>query len=336
MKTARLFTALLTLVVLGAGCTQPSASTTARTTLSQTNTSVPTTPKSSQTASDNLFIPPTGADTGSGVETPGRRRLMTATSTDGLAFTRSNTVVTDQANVPDMVMDADGTLYLYYAGWTVGDRNNTAAVAISKDQGATWIFYQVDIGTTGKMMHSSDPDVVLLDNGTFRLFSTFNLPNSQDTGIFVSESTDGIHFKEASVAFQSTPPALDSNTALLGDIWHMWTLAGKTLESHHATSTDGLTFTQKEKTTYLNSKQPQVMSNILAIDGGGYRMYGFNPGQGDIRSFTSPDGQTWTAETGVRLTIDTTSSFESEYVKDPAVIKLLDGTYLMVYVTQIP
>lgn len=336
MKIARLLSPLLVLLVLGAGCTETPDSTTARTTPSPVTTSAPATPKSTPVVSDNRFTPPTEAGTGSGVETPGRRRLMTATSTDGLTFTRTNTIVTDQANVPDLVMDADGTLYLYYAGWTVGDRNNAAAVAISEDQGKTWTFHQVDIGVAnGRMSHSSDPDVVLLEDGTFRMYSTFNLPNSTDPGIFVEEGTDGIHFSEGTLAFSGTPPALDSNTFFAGDLWHMYTLSGRTMDSYHATSTDGLTFTEQSHKTYWIDNLDMVMSNVLPIEGG-YRMYGFSPTSGDIRSLTSSDGTTWTAEAGVRLALDTTSGFESTYVKDPAVIKLLDGTYLMVYVTQIP
>lgn len=75
------------------------------------------------------------------------------------------------------------------------------------------------------------------------------------------------------------------------------------------------------------------MSNVLPFDGG-YRMYGFT--MTDIRSLWSADGETWTEEDGVRLSLDESSGLESEYVKDPAVIRLADGTYLMVYVTQIP
>ncbi|HTM48454.1 MAG TPA: hypothetical protein VL285_07235, partial [Bryobacteraceae bacterium] len=82
------------------------------------------------------FTPPSGAVPGFPPEEGAwRKRILTATSPDGLDFTRSNRVITDQANVPDLVSDDNGVLYLYYSGGTVGDRRNVIAVAVSSDQG---------------------------------------------------------------------------------------------------------------------------------------------------------------------------------------------------------
>lgn len=322
----RFFAAFLAIgLLLGAGCTNPITG----------DTLVETTPRPTSPAKSTTFTPPTGADLASGVETPGRRRLMSATSTDGITFTRTDEVVADQANVPDLVMDADGTIYLYYSGWTVGNRTNAAAVAISEDQGKTWTHHQVAISAKADMTHSGDPDIVILADGTFRLYSTFNLPGSQDAGIFVADGTDGIHFVSKGVAFQAEPSAVDSNTALLGDTWHMWTLTHQSMQTYHATSDDGVTFEEKEHVAYRAGREEVAMSNVLPT-ADGYRMYAFSPGAGDIRSLVSTDGETWTAEAGARLTLDETSGLEAEYVKDPAVIRLKDGTYLMVYVTQIP
>lgn len=287
------------------------------------------------TTDATTYVPPTGADESSGVETPGRRRLMTATSADGVTFARTGEIVTDQANVPDMVMDADGTLYLYFSGWEVGDRQNALGVAVSEDQGTTWTFHQVTIAGGPDMTHSGDPDVVLLEDGTFRLYSTFALPKTTTQAIFFSDSEDGIAFDYGGIAFQSSPAALDSNTYLVGDTWHMYTLVGETIDSYHATSDDGIAFERQSRDAFEIRGQKMVMSNVLPFEGG-YRMYGFAPRAADIRSFWSTDGETWAAEDGVRLSLDASGGLESEYVKDPAVIRLEDGTYLMVYVTQIP
>ncbi len=304
-------------------------------TFSGCGTTRPTTNTTQVRPTSSSYSPPTGADLQSGVETPGRRRLMTAASVDGLTFTRTNTIVTDQANVPDLVMDTNGTLYLYFSGWEVGDRKNSIGLAISEDQGSTWNFHQVNLTGNGDMTHSGDPDVVLLENGTFRLYSTFNLPSSRNQGIYLSESTDGINFDVIGVAYQTTPPALDSNTYFANELWHMLTLSGVTVTSHHATSTDGLTFSDKELKEYKIGQEPMVMSNVIETETG-FRLYAFGGNPQTIKSFTSIDGDIWTAESGTRLSLDPTSDLESEYVKDPAVIKLLDDTYLMVYVTQIP
>lgn len=331
-----LLTAVAAIVLLGAGCSsasQPLA-----------RPSVPPTyvaPSAGQAAVDapesvavsDSYLPPTGSDESSGVETPGRRRLMTATSADGLAFTKTNEIVTDQANVPDFVMTADGTLYLYFSGWTVGTKNNAMGVAISKDQGDTWSFHNVEFSGASDMSHSGDPDVALLDDGTFRMYSTSGIPRTMTTAIYYSEGTDGIHFATKGIAFQADPQALDSNTYLIDDTWHMMTLSGQTMQTYEATSADGRTFAKLSRKQYAIEGKEMVMSNVIQIDGG-YRMYGFT--RTDIRSYFSKDGTTWTADPGIRLALDASSGLESEYVKDPSVIRLTDGTYLMVYVTQIP
>lgn len=324
------------IILLGVGCSsasQPLARPSVPPARTSPATEISTGEKKATVAIAETYVPPTGADKSSGVETPGRRRLMTATSRDGLTFTKTNEIITDQANVPDMVMTDDGTLYLYFSGWTVGARKNSMGVAVSTDQGATWTFQNVDIAGEYDMSHSGDPDVVLLADGTFRLYSTFATPGTRTQAIFYSEGTDGVHFTYRGIAFQADPPALDSNTYLIDDTWHMMTLSGETMMSYEATSADGKSFAESTRKQYAVSGENMVMSNVLPT-ADGYRMYGFT--RTDIRSFSSKDGAAWTAEPGVRLALDTSGGLESAYVKDPAVIKLSDGTYLMVYVTQIP
>ena len=55
-----------------------------------------------------------------------------------------------------------------------------------------------------------------------------------------------------------------------------------------------------------------------------------------IVSFFTADGETWTLEDGARLDADPDSPDEQEGVKDPAVTRLPDGRYLMIYVTVHP
>ncbi len=337
-----LLSVVTAIILLGTGCSS-SSQPLARPSLpparvESTSEATPSTPTTTvattaPAAALETYVPPTGADKSSGVETPGRRRLMTATSKDGLTFAKTNEIVTDQANVPDFVMASDGTLYLYFSGWTVGEKNNAMGVAISKDQGATWAFHNVEFSGASDMSHSGDPDIALLDDGTFRMYSTSGIPRTMTTAIYYSEGTDGIHFATKGIAFQADPQALDSNTYLVGSTWHMMTLSGQTMQTYEATSADGKTFAKASRKQYAIGGENMVMSNVSEIDGG-YRMYGFT--RTDIRSYFSADGATWTADPGVRLALDASSGLEDEYVKDPSVIRLQDGTYLMAYVTQIP
>ena len=52
-------------------------------------------------------------------------------------------------------------------------------------------------------------------------------------------------------------------------------------------------------------------------------------------SFWSDDGVEWEGEQIV-LDVDESSGLESEHVKDPAVIQLANGTYMMIYKKTMP
>ena len=86
------------------------------------------------------YIAPNGRQPGATSEHPGAARLLTARSNNGLTWTRTNEIVSDQANVPDMVIDTKGTIFLYFTGGVVGDRENVTALAKSTDDGENWTF----------------------------------------------------------------------------------------------------------------------------------------------------------------------------------------------------
>jgi hypothetical protein len=286
------------------------------------------------------FTPPMGAIRTMGREDDGawQKRLMIARSEDGLHFERTHTIITDQANVPDLVKDGEGRLYLYYSGGTVGERSNVIAVAISEDEGASWVFKYVDIAGAERMPNPNDPDVRILPDGTFRLYFTSAEPGSRVPAIFYADGTDGMHFEFRGVAFrQAEQPTLDSFTVPIGDTWHMYTL-GRTLDAlPHAVSKDGENFALLELARFEANARLYIPTNELVLEDGTVRFYAFRPGPGgDIRSFLTEDGFQWEEEEGVRLALDTESGLEKSFVKDVAVIQLSDGSYLMVYCTVIP
>jgi hypothetical protein len=284
------------------------------------------------------FTPPRGAiRTRDKEEGAWQKRLLTATSTDGLTFTRTNQIVTDQANVPDLVMDPRGRLYLYYSGGTVGDRSNVIAVAISDDQGKTWAFKYVEIDGGGRMAPPGDPDIRILDDGTFRLYFTAGAAGARVPNIFYAEGRDGIHFIFQGPAFaREGQVIIDSFTFPAGGLWHMYTLS-ETEQLWYATSEDGKSFTAADRPRLTANGRPYLPTNEIVLDDGRIRAYAFTPGnRGDIRSFLTSDGRSWEAEQGIRLAVDPENGLESDFVKDAAVIRLTNGTYLMVYVTVIP
>lgn len=287
------------------------------------------------------FTPPTGR-VGDAMGGPGVMRLMTATSPDGLAFTRTGLVVTDQGDVPDLAVDARGWVYLYYVGWTVGTERNKPVVAISRDGGQSWVYKKVVLTGFDGMADPVDPDVQVLPDGTFRAYLTSAPPGAGMNGArtYRAEGADGIRFTSLGVAFQ--PPAgvaLDPSTVKVGSTWHLFT-GGEPGSNRHATSPDGKSYAFLREEVFTRDARPQLMANGVPV-GSGARFYTFDAtpppgGTTTIGSISTADGTTWTTDPGTRLAMDASSGNESNGVKDPAVVRLADGTYLMVYATRIP
>ena len=283
--------------------------------------------------SDSDFDPPRGGVAGG--PGPAMFRLMVARSTDGLQFERSGKIVTDQGAVPDLVVDKDGVAYLYYTGWTVGRDTNKTVVAISKDGGRSWSFKRLEIERRQGESDLVDPDVLILSDGTFRLYTTIG-GQAGYPRTYYSDSRDGIHFVRKGVAFDPGRQALDPSTIRIGDVYHLFAGGADDPQVNwHGISPDGAVYLLHGKLSFVFGGFGQMMANGLAVDGG-YRFYCFgNDRRGGITSFFTADGATWTADTGYRLAADDRSLLESGQPTDPAVARLADGTYLMVYSSQI-
>lgn len=283
------------------------------------------------------FIPPRGRgcplDVSGG---PCGKRLLSARSADGLTFARTNRVVTDQADVPDLVVDRRGWMYLYYVGTNVGTVRHGMAVAISRDGGETWIYKNVILKGFEGMSDPVDPDVQVLDDGTFRLYATASEPG-RPPKTWYAEGTDGIRFERRGLAFDPPGAPLDPSTVQINGIWHIFA-GGETRQLNanwHGLSADGRWFVFDEEKLFLKDGKAHAVSNIIAVEGG-YRLYAFTHGaERIINSFFSVDGVSWTAEPGARLVMDPFTGLESGGVKDAAVVRLADGAYFMVYVTEI-
>lgn len=140
------------------------------------------------------FTPPTGRGAGAFGIGPWIMRLMSATSADGLVFNRTNQVITDQGDVPDLVQDARGWIYLYYVGWTVGSERNRLVVAISRDEGRNWVYKKTLLEGFEGMSDPVDPDVQILPDGTFRLYVTASSLSFKHPRTYYAESADGSYF----------------------------------------------------------------------------------------------------------------------------------------------
>lgn len=283
---------------------------------------------------DSDFTPPTGRATNPPPASAGERRLLLAHSADGISFTASGEVLTDQGNVPDLIIEADGTIRVYYIGQSIeaGKEENTV-VAISQDNAATWTFHKLTYQNWPQPRDPSDPDVVLLDDGTYRMYYTSSI-SSTKFGIVYATSPDGITFTYQGQSFESPfGNAVDSTTFYYNGLWHMYVLQEEQDGQLHATSTDGLTFTLAAQPRVQLSSNAYVISNPL-IENGVLRMFGFSVSDKNIRSFTSTDGDSWTSG-DIALNGDATVTLGSNYIQDLSVGKLMEGSYFMVYVSEI-
>lgn len=287
------------------------------------------------------FTPPRGKTIGPEKLGPWNKRLMSAISTDGLNFVRTNKVITDQGDVPDLIQDSKGWVYLYYTGWTIGNEQNKTVVAISKDGGKNWIYKKLRLEGFGGSSRAGavDPDIQILPDGTFRLYLTWHPEDVLGPRTYYAEGKDGINFTNKGVAFlRPGREVLDPSTLKIGSNWHIF--AGGRIDvpggNWHGISSDGESFTFDEIKTFVKDGKYQAMANGIPVPGG-YRFYTFSHGDNPtINSFFTTDGITWEADPGTRLGLDHSSGLESWGVMDPAIIRLSDGTYLMIYVTKIP
>jgi hypothetical protein len=104
-------------------------------------------------------------------------------------------VITDQGDVPDLLQDRRGWIYLYYIGWTVGSERNKIVAAISQDGGRTWIYKKAVLAGFEGMSDPVDPDVQFLADGAFWLYVTA-APPGEPPRTYCAEGSDGIHFEK--------------------------------------------------------------------------------------------------------------------------------------------
>jgi len=282
-------------------------------------------------ASTSDFTPPVGPSIGTEVPPWGKRRLMTATSVDGITFTPTGKILTDRANVPDLVTDPDGTLRLYYIGQGIVEgQSETTAMALSRDHGATWEFHLLSFSDLKDPNHlPSDPDVVLLADGTYRMFYTTSV-SAGNIGIAYADSTDGISFTYKDIALSAESSVVDSTTFFADGEWHMLVLPETGGGQLHATSADGMNFSLTNTTRIPLQDPSYILSNPLP-DTETSHIIGFSLPRNNLRRFAREQDGSWTME-GVVLAGNSNSLLDATYIQDLSVAKQEDGTYLMVYV----
>lgn len=288
--------------------------------VSTTSTSTATDLKFDQPASSNdPFNDPNG---------PFYHKVYKDISPDGLNFTGKGELVIDKASVPDVVKTNDGKLYIYAVDG--GSRSKSGAmVAISSDNGTTWRQGSVQIKSEDSEMSVADPQAVLQDDGSIRLFYLVasglpdkknGQPVSTNQGTFMIKSAlsqDGVNFiEEKGIRYQSVGEQItDPDVIKINNKWYMYLAKGSELIA--TVSNDGNTF------EFLQSiRNSGSVSKTVPIDNSQFRQYFCRDG---ISSATSTDGLNWTDDPGIRI-----KQANNETVCDPSPVKI-DNAWLMIY-----
>ena len=294
------------------------------------------------TTKENDFTPPSGKSTDTKISGygPWNTRILIATSTDGLTWTRTNTILSDQADVPDAILDSSEKLFVYYITWAKEVRNKIV-VAISEDSGKTWSYKKTSVDTQSSWASPVDPDVVLLEDGIIRMYFTSDPNDGSGPRTYSATSSDGVTFTmDSGTRFaKSGSMVLDPTVLKIGETWNYYAGGISQDKNYHATSTDGITFTEQN---YISFSDGFKMGNGIKKADGKYWYYGFEGGMPtvsfhpSIKAVESTDGVTWTSIDNSKFSVDTSGGLETDFVKDPAIVQVADGTYLLFYVTEIP
>lgn len=280
------------------------------------------------------------AETAFPASSPNHNRLLVATSADGLVWRKTGTVVADHADVPDAVLGPDGAVVVHFVSFCAGVRD-TVQAKTSTDL-LRWTARTVAIEGRSTPGSAVDPDVVRLEDGRYRIYYTvFPLGADGRPGRGRTHHATGstpYRFTEDGLAFEDAAggDVLDPSVLRCGAAWRIY--AGGPMDRvRTGISPDGALFTQLED---LVLPDPTVRFANGAAVPEGHRFWGFAGeaagGHHVVSLLSRDDCASWTLEAGERLSLEPAIAAESRSVKDPAVVRLPDGTWAMLYVSRIP
>jgi len=251
---------------------------------------------------------------------PFTHKVLSASSKDGLVWTRDAGVRVEHASVP-CALTAGDRIFLYYVDANRGPGlPESVACAVSSD-GLAFERQPFAIDSM-RSVKAVDPSVMRDQDGTFRLYYlASNAPGDpagepQDHEIHLALSDDGIRFRHQGTAFRYAA-LVDPDVFLYKNMWFMYVFGGR--GTLIATSGDGYRFTYRQ---VLDLPGWGTVAPIL-LDDGRLRLYAFEqrrPGGNSVRSFISSNGLDWVPEPGDRLV-----AAPDEQITDPFVVRWKGG-----------
>jgi len=249
-------------------------------------------------------------------------RVMSASSPDGLTWTRDEGVRLAPASVPCAINDGDQRVLLYFVQPPEQPgKPESVACAVSTDglRFQPEPAFRIEGLSTLKAV---DPSIVKDEAGRFRLYYlASNYPGDPAKGpnphaVHLAVSDDGIRFRETGSVFEY-PDLVDPDVFRLGDQWLMYAFARDA--TIIARSADGMRFAYEG----VLSLPGWGTTAPVALPDGRLRLYAFDQrtrAGNAVRSFVSTDGINWTAEPGERLRAN-----PNEQITDPFVIPWRGG-----------
>jgi hypothetical protein len=278
-----------------------------------------------------------GRAEGAGTNSPGERRLLLADSTDGLTYTRRNEVVLDQSNHPNAMRFA-GAVLVCSTAHQVAEGRDGAVMSVLPDGSDTWRHYVVELeGMSNPETLPVEAYPVALEDGRVRLYYGTIVEGAWT--IHAAVSDNGVHFTYEGPVLAPNGKLghdggyVDPMVAKVGDEWHMFVFDSGTLETAHASSSDGLSFVIDSTYALTSEGDPSSLASFLELDDG-FRVFSTNA-KGSIGSYATSDGETLTPEAGKRLTA-AESELEGDWVKHGTVVPKVDGGWMRIYMVEIP
>ncbi len=268
------------------------------------------------------IVPGKGSGSFGGSKGVDNKRILEAVSNDGLFWRKTGFILSDQASSPSTLVDKEGRLRVYY----MDAKNGGISLAI-KD-GGRWYYRKVKAAS-----NAADPDVVLLANGSYRMYyyaapfiPTYSQRYDVEYKVNSALSSDGINFVEEGKVYSNNVQMGNPDIFFFGSQLMMFVTKNNGLE--FLKSLDG-TVWNKPRSLINDCKQ----SSTVKIPSG-YRMYcdAVIDSKPKIFSYFSANGEKWEKEV-IRIELD--NSLERTKIENPGVERLSDNTFVMFYVTYI-
>jgi len=256
---------------------------------------------------------------------PYQHKVLSATSVDGLAWTRDAGVRMEHASVPCAIVDGNWII-LYYVD---ADRGPGQMESVGCAVSADGLQFQKQPFVIDSLLvrKAVDPSIMRDTEGKFRLY--YLASNATDDPAAAEEpheihlalSEDGTRFRSMGSVFRYRW-LVDPDVFYYNGTWFMYVFS-KT-ETIIATSPDGKDF------AYKQPMAPQGWGTVapVLLDDGRLRLYAFDQRKfagNSVRSFISTNGIDWIQESGERLVAGS-----QEQITDPFVVRW-KGNYKMYF-----